>query len=105
FDATTGTQLGDLVTLTGEYNSQSTYRTADDIANYVKNGYELENDDYPTSGIVFDEDGVVKSYTVTLKHKTVTMTPDTPGTPGQPIDPANPDGPKYPDGTTMQDLT
>ncbi|WEE37301.1 mucin-binding protein [Lactiplantibacillus paraplantarum] len=103
-DTTNGKTLGvDL--LTGDFNSQSNYQTTDRIAMYLNKGYELVNDDYPTSGVIFDEDGTVKAYTVTLKHKLVTVTPADPGTPGQPIDPANPDGPKYPAGTAAQSLT
>ncbi|MCU4683625.1 mucin-binding protein [Lactiplantibacillus paraplantarum] len=103
-DTTTGQTLY-IADVKGDYNTQSTYRTAETIAKYVKAGYELVGDNYPTNGIMFDEDGTVKSYTVTLKHKLVTVTPADPGTPGQPIDPANPDGPKYPAGTTAADLT
>ncbi|MDV0429767.1 mucus-binding protein, partial [Lactiplantibacillus sp. DA1] len=103
-DTTTGQTLY-IADVKGDYNTQSTYRTAETIAKYVKAGYELVGDNYPTNGVMFDEDGTIKSYTVTLKHKLVTVTPADPGTPGQPIDPANPDGPKYPAGTTAQALT
>ncbi|WP_047999461.1 mucin-binding protein, partial [Lactiplantibacillus herbarum] len=102
-DATTGKTL-DVASLTGDFSSQSDYQTMDTIANYVKNGYELVSDGYPTSGLIFDEDGVTNNYVVTLKHKLVTVTSDNPGTPGQPIDASNPDGPKYPEGTSVQDL-
>lgn len=91
--------------MTGDYQTTSSYRTAETIASYVKNGYQLVRDNYPTSGAVFDVDNFAKTYTVTLKHKLVTVTPGNPGTPGQPMDLDNPDGPKYPVGTTAQDLT
>ncbi|MGA3433473.1 KxYKxGKxW signal peptide domain-containing protein [Lactiplantibacillus plantarum] len=103
-DVTTGKTLV-TANLTGDYRTQSNYRTAETIAGYVKNGYELVRDNYPVSGMLFDVDDFAKTYTVTLKHKLVTVTPGNPGTPGQPIDPDNPDGPKYPVGTTAQDLT
>ncbi|MDB7771784.1 KxYKxGKxW signal peptide domain-containing protein [Lactiplantibacillus plantarum] len=103
-DVTTGKTLA-IKSLTGDYQTTSSYRTAETIASYVKNGYQLVRDNYPTSGAVFDVDDFAKTYTVTLKHKLVTVTPGNPGMPGQPIDPDNPDGPKYPVGTTAQDLT
>ncbi|MGA3483688.1 KxYKxGKxW signal peptide domain-containing protein [Lactiplantibacillus plantarum] len=103
-DVTTGKTLA-IKSLTGDYQTTSSYRTAETIASYVKNGYQLVRDNYPTSGAVFDVDNFAKTYTVTLKHKLVTVTPGNPGTPGQPIDPDNLDGPKYPVGTTAQDLT
>ncbi|QBA71433.1 mucus-binding protein [Lactiplantibacillus plantarum] len=103
-DVTTGKTLA-IKSLTGDYQTTSSYRTAETIASYVKNGYQLVSDNYPTSGAVFDVDNFAKTYTVTLKHKLATVTPENPGTPGQPIDPDNPDGPKYPVGTTAQDLT
>ncbi|MCG0842904.1 Mucus-binding protein, LPXTG-motif cell wall anchor [Lactiplantibacillus plantarum] len=103
-DVTTGKTLA-IKSLTGDYQTTSSYRTAETIASYVKNGYQLVRDNYPTSGAVFDVDNFAKTYTVTLKHKLATVTPENPGTPGQPIDSDNPDGPKYPVGTTAQDLT
>ncbi|WQC49441.1 KxYKxGKxW signal peptide domain-containing protein [Lactiplantibacillus plantarum] len=103
-DVTTGKTLA-IKSLTGDYQTTSSYRTAETIASYVKNGYQLVRDNYPTSGAVFDVDNFAKTYTVTLKHKLVTVTPGNPGTPGQPMDLDNPDGPKYPVGTTAQDLT
>lgn len=63
------------------------------------------SDDFPTSGLIFNQDGVKQTYTVKLGHKLITVTPDEPGTPGQPIDPDNPAGPTYPRGTAVQDLT
>ncbi|WP_262335854.1 mucin-binding protein [Lactiplantibacillus plantarum] len=102
-DVTTGKTLA-IKSLTGDYQTTSSYRTAETIASYVKNGYQLVRDNYPTSGAVFDVDNFAKTYTVTLKHKLATVTPENPGTPGQPIDRDNPDGPKYPVGTTAQDL-
>ncbi|MBU7529157.1 mucin-binding protein [Lactiplantibacillus pentosus] len=103
-DGTTGKTLA-TKQLTGAYQSKSDYRTADQIATYVQAGYELVGDDFPTSGLIFNQDGVKQTYTVKLGHKLITVTPDEPGTPGQPIDPDNPAGPTYPRGTAVQDLT
>ncbi|MBU7460902.1 MULTISPECIES: mucin-binding protein [Lactiplantibacillus] len=103
-DGTTGETL-EPKTLTGDYQTLSDYQTADTIAKYLDMGYQLASDNFPTSGQIFDEDGVVQTYTVTLTHKLVTVTPDDPGYPGEPIDPDNPNGPTYPVGTTTADLT
>jgi hypothetical protein len=103
-DGTTGKTLA-TKQLTGAYQSKSDYRTADQIATYVQAGYELVSDDFPTSGLIFNQDGVKQTYTVKLGHKLITVTPDQPGTPGQPINPDNPAGPTYPRGTAVQDLT
>ncbi|MGO1971138.1 MAG: mucin-binding protein [Levilactobacillus brevis] len=92
-------------TLQGAYGTTDAYRTADTIAAYENAGYDLVIDGYPTDGVVYDQDGSVQEYQVTLVHKFVTRTPDNPGTPGEPIDPDNPNGPTYPDGTSFGDLT
>ncbi|MBS1006689.1 KxYKxGKxW signal peptide domain-containing protein [Levilactobacillus brevis] len=92
-------------TLQGAYGTTDAYRTADMIAAYENAGYDLVDDDYPTAGVVYDQDGSVQEYQVTLVHKFVTRTPDNPGTPGEPIDPDNPNGPAYPAGTALGDLT
>uniref|UniRef100_UPI003988CD80 mucin-binding protein n=1 Tax=Levilactobacillus brevis TaxID=1580 RepID=UPI003988CD80 len=92
-------------TLQGAYGTTDAYRTADTIAAYENAGYDLVIDDYPTAGVVYDQDGSIQKYQVTLDHKFVTRTPDNPGTPGEPIDPDNPNGPTYPVGTDFEDLT
>ncbi|MCW0152876.1 KxYKxGKxW signal peptide domain-containing protein, partial [Lactiplantibacillus plantarum] len=76
--------------LQGAYGTTDAYRTADTIAAYENAGYDLVSDDYPTAGVVYDQDDIVQKYQVTLVHKFVTRTPDNPGTPGEPIDPDNP---------------
>ncbi|MCG0748662.1 mucus-binding protein [Lactiplantibacillus plantarum] len=91
--------------LQGAYGTTDAYRTADTIAAYENAGYDLVSDDYPTAGVVYDQDDIVQKYQVTLVHKFVTRTPDNPGTPGEPIDPDNPNGPTYPVGTDFEDLT
>ncbi len=92
-------------TLQGAYGTTDAYRTADTIAAYENAGYDLVSDGYPTAGVVYDQDGIVQAYTVTLKHKLITVTPDNPGVAGDPINPDNPDGPKYPNGTEAKDLS
>ncbi|KIO98293.1 phosphate ABC transporter permease [Levilactobacillus brevis] len=92
-------------TLQGAYGTTDAYRTADTIAAYENAGYDLVSDGYPTAGVVYDQDGIVQAYTVTLKHKLITVTPDNPGVAGDPINPDNPDGPKYPNGTAAKDLS
>ncbi|WP_420890111.1 mucin-binding protein, partial [Levilactobacillus brevis] len=91
--------------LQGAYGTTDAYRTADTIAAYENAGYDLVDDDYPTAGVVYDQDGSVQEYQVTLVHKFVTRTPDNPGTPGEPIDPDKPNGAEYPVGTALGDLT
>ena len=103
-DTTTGVVLT-TDWLTGDYQTVSNYRTAERIAQYIKAGYELDVDGYPAAGVVYDQDGIVQAYTVTLKHKFITVTPDNPGVAGDPINPDNPDGPKYPNGTAAKDLS
>ena len=67
-------------------------------------GYELVSNTYPEGG-KFDKDANTdQEFTVTLKAKVVTVTPDQPKTPGTPVDPNNPDGPKYPAGLEEKDL-
>ncbi|AFT80974.1 putative mucus-binding protein [Leuconostoc carnosum JB16] len=91
--------------LSGDYNSTDSYRTTDTISNYESKGYKLVSDDYPTNGVVYDQDGVEQHFEVHLTHSTVPVTPDTPQVPGDPIDPNNPDGPKWPEGTDKDSLT
>ncbi|WP_432612718.1 mucin-binding protein [Levilactobacillus brevis] len=91
--------------LQGVYGTTDAYRTADTIATYENAGYDLVSDGYPTDGVVYDQDGIVQAYTVTLKHKLITVTPDNPGVAGDPINPDNPGGPKYPNGTEAKDLS
>ncbi|TOY85435.1 hypothetical protein DIS15_04090 [Levilactobacillus brevis] len=72
-DTTTGSVLY-TENLTGMLDTQSSYQTADTIVNYVKKGYVLVSDDYPTSGTIFSKDGT--NYTVRLAHAT-DVTPET----------------------------
>ncbi|WP_179394050.1 mucin-binding protein [Lacticaseibacillus absianus] len=90
---------------TGETGTTSLYRTDSDIAMYLRLGFELVSDGYPTTGIVFDTDSTHhQTYGVHLKHGMVTATPAQPGKPGQAIDMDNPDGPKWPAETGIDGL-
>ena len=68
-DDTTGKTLSSQ-DLSGDYGTTDSYRTADSIKGYEDQGYELVSDNYPTTGVVYDQDGVVKSYEVHLTHGT-----------------------------------
>ncbi|GFP05668.1 hypothetical protein LMG22465_16810 [Lactobacillus helveticus] len=68
-DDTTGKTLS-AKALTGYYGSTDPYRTGDTIADYEKQGYELVSDNYPTNGVVYNQDGTVQSFAVHLTHGT-----------------------------------
>ncbi|WP_202987247.1 mucin-binding protein, partial [Ligilactobacillus araffinosus] len=72
-DQTTGKTIK-TDTLTGAYDTTSSYTTADEIKTLEQQGYVLVQDNYPTGGAKFDEDGVVKSYNVILKENVTTST-------------------------------
>ena len=99
-DETTGKQLETAV-VDGKYNETINYSTADKIKYYESLGYELVKDGYV--GGEFGED--TKTFYVTFKHGTVTVTPDDKFTEEDPINPDNPDGPKYPFDSIALDKT
>ncbi|WP_436633884.1 mucin-binding protein, partial [Lactobacillus acidophilus] len=103
-DDTTGETLS-TKDLTGDYGSTDPYRTGDTIADYEKQGYQLVSDNYPTNGVVYNQDGTVQSFEVHLTHGKTPVGPNNPQTPGEPINPDNPDGPKWPEGTDKSSLT
>ncbi|RZM15316.1 cell surface protein precursor, partial [Lactobacillus delbrueckii] len=103
-DDTTGKTLS-TKDLTGDYGSTDPYRTGDTIADYEKQGYQLVSDNYPTHGVVYNQDGTVQKFEVHLTHGTTPVGPKNPQTPGEPINPDNPDGPKWPEGTDKSSLT
>ena len=103
-DDTTGKTLS-AKDLTGDYGSTDPYRTGDTIADYEKQGYQLVSDNYPTHGVVYNQDGTVQSFEVHLTHGTTPVGPNNPQTPGQPINPDNPEGPKWPEGTDKSSVT
>ncbi|MBU8909296.1 mucin-binding protein, partial [Desertibacillus haloalkaliphilus] len=88
-DDTTGKTLS-AKDLTGDYGSTDPYRTGDTIADYEKQGYQLVSDNYPTHGVVYNQDGTVQSFEVHLTHGTTPVGPNNPQTPGEPINPDNP---------------
>lgn len=79
-----------------KYGDQITYSTADMIADLEKKGYVLVNNEFDQTGQAFGDSSNGHTYTVTLKHGQVPVTPANPGDPGQPINPNDPDGPKWP---------
>ncbi|QER66648.1 mucin-binding protein [Paucilactobacillus nenjiangensis] len=103
-DDTTGKTLSSQ-DLSGDYGTTDSYRTADSIKGYEDQGYELVSDNYPTKGVVYNQDGTVQSFEVHLTHGTTPVGPNNPQTPGTPINPDNPDGPKWPEGTDKSSLT
>ncbi|WP_056990391.1 lectin-like domain-containing protein [Liquorilactobacillus mali] len=103
-DDTTNTTLTSK-DLSGAFGSTDDYRTADTIKYYENKGYVLVSDNYPSDGVVYDQDGVIKSYEVHLVHGTTPINPDNPQEPGEPINPNDPDSPKWPDGTDKDSLT
>ena len=103
-DDTTGKTLS-AKDLTGDYGSTDPYRTGDTIADYEKQGYQLVSDNYPTNGVVYNQDGTVQSFEVHLTHGTTPVGPNNPQTPGESINPDNPDGPKWPEGTDKSSVT
>lgn len=103
-DDTSGATLSTQA-LSGAYNTTDAYRTSGAIANYGKQGYELVSDNYPATGVVYNQDGTVQSFEVHLVHGTTPVGPNNPAVPGEPINPANPDGPKWPAGTDKASLT
>lgn len=88
-----------------KYGDQITYSTADTIADLEKKGYVLVNNEFDQTGQAFGDSSNGHTYTVTLKHGQVPVTPENPGDPSQPINPDDPDGPKWPAGTAKSDLT
>ena len=103
-DDTTGKTLSSQ-DLSGDYGTTDSYRTADSIKGYEDQGYELVSDNYPTNGVVYNQDGTVQSFEVHLTHGTTPVGPNNPQTPGEPINPDNPDGPKWPEGTDKSSVT
>jgi len=69
-DDTTGTVLT-VQTATGEQGSQSDYATATTIQAYLKQGYLLVSDEYPSAGATYTE--MPEPYTVHFKHGTTTV--------------------------------
>ena len=62
------------VALNGKIGSNIDYSTADEIANYEKQGYELVSDDFSNGAKIFNADENKNKFIVHLKHKIETMT-------------------------------
>ncbi|MET3557499.1 hypothetical protein ABID29_000609, partial [Streptococcus rupicaprae] len=79
-DETTGENL-EVADLTGVTDAKIDYSTADRIAHYEKLGYELVADNFPAD-VAYDKDGnVTQEFTVVLKQRVETVTPDKPVNP------------------------
>ena len=68
-DDTTGKTLSSQ-DLSGDYGTTDSYRTANSIKGYESQGYQLVSDNYPTNGVVYNQDGTVQSFEVHLTHGT-----------------------------------
>lgn len=91
--------IGTPIVLAGKSGETSSYQTAGRIAELINQGYLLQNDGYPSNGMVFDSiDGNVQDFIVTFTHATAIITPEKPGKPGESITPGQP-GPKWPAGS------
>ncbi|MGQ7379200.1 mucin-binding protein, partial [Streptococcus suis] len=101
-----GQQLGGVDEVTGKSGESINYTTTARITELTNQGYEVVTDGFTKEGgQVFDTDKATdQTFTVIVKAKVVSITPDTPQTPGTPVDPNNPDGPKWPDGLKESDL-
>ncbi|NRG69554.1 YSIRK-type signal peptide-containing protein, partial [Streptococcus suis] len=101
-----GQQLGGIDEVTGKSGEPINYTTTARITELINQGYEVVTDGFTKEGgQVFDTDkDTPQTFTVVVKAKVVSITPDTPQTPGTPVDPNNPDGPKWPDGLKENDL-
>ncbi|MGT2866360.1 mucin-binding protein [Streptococcus fryi] len=92
----------DTDTVTGKAGEPIVFDTVASIKELNKRGYELVTDGYATakaSEKVFDDDSdSPQIFTVTVRPKSTTVTPNEPKVPGTPINPDNPEGPRWPDG-------
>ena len=74
-DETTGKVLS-TATLTGPYDSTSSYDPQAVINKYESEGYQLVSNDYPTNGQIFGADGVTQHFTIKFTEKTSNYTPE-----------------------------
>ncbi|HFI0230484.1 TPA: MucBP domain-containing protein, partial [Streptococcus suis] len=84
---------------TGKSGEPINYSTTARITELTNQGYEVVSDGFTKDGgQVYDTDkDTPQTFTVIVKAKVVSITPDNPQTPGTPVDPNNPDGPKWED--------
>ena len=103
-DDTTGNTL-ESANFGGTVGGKINYTTADKIARYASEGYNLVSNNFNDGNETFAKDGNV--FEVHLVHATTPITPENPGKPGQevpnPNDPKNPH--KIPDNFVPQALT
>ncbi|WP_390409346.1 MBG domain-containing protein [Lacticaseibacillus jixiensis] len=72
-DTTTDAVL-QVVHVTGLPNTTSAYRTDATRQDFIDQGYEVIDDNYPTAGMIFDDDSTVdQAYTVNLAHRIVPL--------------------------------
>ena len=90
-DDTTGNVLAS-ATFGGNVGDKINYTTADKIANYVSQGYNLVSNNFNDGNETFAKDGNV--FEVHLVHATTPITPENPGKPGQEV--PNPNDPEHP---------
>ena len=90
-DDTTGNVLAS-ATFGGNVGQKINYTTADKIANYVSQGYNLVSNNFNDGNETFAKDGNV--FEVHLVHATTPVTPENPGKPGQEV--PNPNDPEHP---------
>ncbi|WP_225349405.1 mucin-binding protein [Limosilactobacillus reuteri] len=90
-DDTTGNILAS-ATFGGNVGQKINYTTADKIANYVSQGYNLVSNNFNDGNETFAKDGNV--FEVHLVHATTPITPEKPGKPGQEV--PNPNDPEHP---------
>ncbi len=90
-DDTTGNVLAS-ATFNGNVGQKINYTTADKIANYVSQGYNLVSNNFNDGNETFAKDGNV--FEVHLVHATTPITPENPGKPGQEV--PNPNDPEHP---------
>ncbi|WP_057894162.1 mucin-binding protein [Lacticaseibacillus brantae] len=93
------------VPLTGVSNEPIDYQTAETIAAYVAKGYELVSDGWPAEATFDRDEDVDQDFEVHLTPRLVTITPTNPGVPGTPVDSDNPTGPKWPDDSSLSNLS
>ena len=76
-DQTTGKTLQTVTvtTVTGAYGTTSQYQPTNLINYYESLGYVVVSDNYPASGVTFNQNGTVQKFTIVLKHGTTTYTP------------------------------
>ncbi|HFI0706887.1 TPA: YSIRK signal domain/LPXTG anchor domain surface protein, partial [Streptococcus suis] len=101
-----GNQLGTVDEVTGKSGEPINYTTTARITELINQGYEVVTDGFTREGgQVFDTDKTTdQTFTVVVRAKVVTVTPEDPKNPGTEVDPGNPDGPEWPDGVKATDL-